>query len=90
MTYITAVKLSGGNRHEHIADVRWLQATNSTSKTCSTAVMVGFIEKGNSVYVAGETGGVAVHVVTPQTGSKYLRTAANGQYTDNLLHLPRY
>ena len=57
MTYITAVKVNGGTRHEHIADIRWLQSTDSTSTTCSTATMVGFIENGNSVYVAGETGG---------------------------------
>jgi uncharacterized protein DUF3892 len=32
---------------------------------------------------------VDVGVVTPTDGSKYLRTYADGKWTDNLLALPR-
>ncbi|MEN4450123.1 DUF3892 domain-containing protein [Mycobacterium sp. SM3041] len=40
------------------------------------------------VYEAGRQ--VRVGVVTPQVGPKYLRTYADGVWTDNLLALPRY
>lgn len=86
--YVTAIHPTEARLHEHIGSVRWLNSSDSTSKTLTTAAAVDWLRKGNKLYVAGETGPVEVRVVdaTPP----YLRTVANDQYTDNLLALPRY
>ena len=41
-------------------------------------------------YVESSTSKVEVGVVKPQGGTPYLRTFANGTWTDNLLSLPRF
>ena len=87
--FITAVKVSAaGSGHEHIVEIRWLNCNDSTSNTMSTASAVEYIQAKSTLHVAGPDGAIGVGVVdaTPP----YLRTIANGKYTDNLLALPRY
>jgi hypothetical protein len=48
------------------------------------------IEEGNSVYTSDGRTRASVLVVTPQYGAKYLRTYADGTWTNNLLALPRF
>jgi hypothetical protein len=86
--YVTAISPASIKQHEHIAAIRWLDSGNSTSKTMTTAKAVEWLRSGNRLSVAGDTGPVEVRVVdgTPP----YLRTVANGKYSDNLLALPTY
>lgn len=86
MRYITQIHLEGGARHEHITDVRWKAGV--MSGTVTRAEMVEWITNGGHAWVQATPMDVRVEVVrgTPP----YLRTVANGTYTDNLLSLPRF
>ena len=89
MRYITAVHMStGGTLHEHIARVKWLDPASSTGED-TTATMVDWIDNKNGVAkVKSPAGDVSVGTVagTP----RYLRTHADGKWTNNLLALPRF
>jgi len=88
--YITMVHLEGGTRHEHITKVRWENRETSATGENSKAEMVKWIEDGGDCRVANGASYVKVGVVEPASGPKYLRTYADGKWTDNLLALPRY
>jgi hypothetical protein len=86
--YITAINPASVQQHEHIAGVRWLDSSISTSNTMTRAQAVDWLQKGSKLVVAGETGPVEVRIVNADP--PYIRTVANNNYTDNLLALPRY
>ena len=88
VVYITAVHMSDGSRHEHIASVMWLNPETGKTGQNLKADMVEWIEENGVAQVGSPSGPVEVGVVngTP----KYLRTHANGQWSDNLLALPRF
>jgi len=86
-TFITSIRMSPStaNDHEHIAEVRWEQP--GKNNTCTRQAMIDFIDKGNAVYGHGSPDArVGVVRVTPP----YLRTQADGNWTNNLLSLPRF
>ena len=87
--YITAVHMSGGDKHEHITEVRY--TSNGQTRTSSTADMVNWLKQaGNEarVHDALAPGYVKVGVVNGPR--PYLRTYRDNTPTDNLLYLPRY
>lgn len=88
MVFVTAIRLAGGTGHEHIAGVRWLSCSDSKSSAMTAAQAVEWLNEGNHLWVADADTPAEVRVVnaTPP----HLRTVANGQYTDNLLRLPKY
>ncbi|MEC3978135.1 DUF3892 domain-containing protein [Amycolatopsis sp. H20-H5] len=88
---ITAIRLSGGQGHEHITRLWWTNPGDGNTGDNSRAEIVAWIEdKNGKAYVEDGKGNRAdVGVVTPTSGQKYLRTYADGKYTDNLLALPR-
>lgn len=88
MVFVTAVHLAGGAGHEHIAGVRWLDCSSSSSKTMGTEQAIAWLKAGNQLWVADQDKPAEVRVVN--AAPPHLRTVANGQYTDNLLGLPRY
>lgn len=89
---ITAIRLSGGTNHEHIVSLRWTDPADGKTGDSSRATIVAWIEdKNGKAYTEDSTGHRAdVAVVTPARGEKYLRTRADGVWTNNLLALPRY
>lgn len=89
---ITAVHLSqGGYLNEHITDVKWTSYDDGSTGQSTKADMVKFIDVDHGkAYVESSTSKVEVGVVKPQGGTPYLRTFANGEWTDNLLSLPRF
>lgn len=89
---ITAVHLSqGGYLNEHITDVKWTSYQDGSTGQSTKADMVEFIDVDNGkAFVESATSKVEVGVVKPQGGTPYLRTLANGTWTDNLLSLPRF
>jgi hypothetical protein len=88
MVYVTAIHLVGGERHEHITEVRWLNpATNVTGST-SRAGMVDWIRGGGDARVTDGIRTVQVGVV--DAIPPFIRTHADGVWTDNLLALPKY
>lgn len=85
--YVAAVHLSGGDRHEHITQVIGVHDDYHSEKA-STAEVVAYINKGNSVKVSDGKTTVEVDVVN--ANPPYIRTKADNKWTDNLLALPRY
>lgn len=89
MIFITAIHLNGGTGHQHVAEHWWLNPADGKTGKTSTAGMVTYLQdKSGDVKVGGASGAVAVFVV--KATPPYLRTAADKQWTDNLLALPRY
>lgn len=87
---VTAIRLSGGIDHEHIERLWWSEPTTADTGDNSRAEIVSWIESGNGAAYVHEGGRrVEVGVVNPRIGPKYLRTYADGVWTDNLLALPR-
>ena len=88
---ITHIRLSGGTTHEHITHLWWTNPPSGTSGDNTRAEIVAWIEnKDGKAYVQDAQGHRAdVGVVTPQYGAKYLRTYADGVWTNNLLALPQ-
>ncbi|GAB3914455.1 DUF3892 domain-containing protein [Kibdelosporangium lantanae] len=86
----TAIRLSGGQSHEHIVHLWYVDQATGLSSDDTRAHLVSWVEGGGKAYVEDRYGNRAdVGVVTPTVGAKYLRTYADGKWTDNLLALPR-
>ncbi|MGI5518978.1 DUF3892 domain-containing protein [Streptomyces sp. CA-106131] len=88
---ITAVRLSGGTAHEHIVRLWWTNPADGKSGDSTRAQIVTWIETqaGKAYTLDGNGHRAEVAVVTPHHGEKYLRTHADGVWTNNLLALPR-
>jgi hypothetical protein len=88
---ITAIRLEGGTSHEHITDLWWTNPAAGKTGCSSRQQIVSWIENDDGkAYVDDGRGNRAdVGVVIPRYGDKYLRTHADGKWTDNLLALPR-
>jgi hypothetical protein len=81
--------MQGGTGHEHIAEVAWTNPASGDTGQSSRAAMVDFLRTpGNRAYVSDGQRTVEVGVVEAST--PYIRTHADGVWTDNLLALPTY
>lgn len=87
MVQITARHMVGGTQHEHIASVQWLDPNTRETGVSSRETMIDFIEKKSGKAVV-HNGGRTVDVGVVHANPPYLRTHADGQWTDNLLALP--
>ncbi len=87
----TAIRLSGGTTNQHITHLWWVNPSTGKTGDNTRAQLVHWIENENGkAYVEDGAGNRAdVGVVTPAQGDKYLRTYADGKWTDNLLALPQ-
>ena len=88
--YIAAVHMSGGTQHQHISQVVWVVDGTFQSGISARSDIVKFIDAGNSVMVSDGKTKVVVGVVRESGHELYLRTYADGRWTDNLLAMPRY
>ena len=87
--YIIKRHMVGGSGHEHIAEVEWENRSSGETGKTSRAGMVKYIEEDNGdARVANGSSYVQVGVVNATP--KYIRTHADGKWTDNLLALPTY
>jgi hypothetical protein len=91
MYNINGIRLSHGSSHEHIVRVWWADSSSTNAGNNSTQELVTWIEQGGRASVVDPVGRQAnVGVVSPANGRpKYLRTYADGVWTDNLLSLPQ-
>lgn len=81
--------MEGGQLHQHIASVRWINPDTSVTGETSREGMVDWIRnKGGQAFVSDNARSVWVGVVdgTPP----YIQTHADGVWTDNLLALPTF
>lgn len=89
MVQITEVHMSpGGNAHEHILSVHWVNPTTSERGVTTKEAMVAFLRGGGQATVSDGTRTVNVEVRDAQP--PYIQTRADGVWTDNLLALPRF
>jgi len=87
---ITATRLTGGVQHEHISHLWWVNPANNNAGSSTRAAIVDWVEAGGRAFVQeARTPRSVVAIVTPERGSKYLRTHADGVWNNNLLSLPR-
>ena len=89
MIYVTDVHMSGGEGHQHIAAVRWMEPSTSKTGENTRQEMVEWIDGGGVARVR-DSAGDEVTVLVMHTDPPYIRTQADGIWTDNLLALPRY
>ena len=90
---VAGVHLSGGQGHEHITELEWHMDGDAELKRASRQAIVDWLESGAGNQAFTEPrfgGGQQIFVHSPYGAVKYLRTRANGVWSDNLLALPRY
>jgi hypothetical protein len=91
MIQITAVRLEGGNGHEHVTHVLW----SSQATTAALASRQGLVDwltssDANRAMLLGEGAQVVpVEVVRPAGVVPHIRARADDGWTDDLLALPR-
>lgn len=93
MIYVQRVHMvpSTGYAHEHIAEVEWRNTSDNNIGRSTTPNVVDFIDNKNGDVRVRSTGSdVQVGTVHQQGRASFIRTHANGVWTDNLLALPRY
>ena len=89
MVQITQIHLVGGYRHEHIASVRWINPQDNNTGENTRSEMVSWLNKPGARAVVS-TGSRTVDVGVVDANPPYIRTHADGVWTDNLLALPQY
>lgn len=89
---ITHVRFNGYNRSEEtIVRYQWFNPSDGKFGDNDKPSMVDFIDnKKGEAYVGSGTSKVAVGVVHPAPGDPYLRTRADGIWTNNLINLPTF
>lgn len=89
---ITHIRIPiGQSGNKAITDFTWQNDETGKIDSSTKDAMVEWLDKpSTSAYVTNGNSRVAVGVVSPKTGTPYLRTYANGAWTDNLLSLPRF
>lgn len=89
MIYVTHIRLSGGSRHEHISEVKWINpSTNNIGISTREGMVTWLRQPGTVAKVQG--GGRTVDVRVVEATPPYIRTYADGTPTDNLLALPHF
>ncbi len=89
MIYITNIRLSSNDaRHEHIIALKWRNPADGKMDETTREALVKWLREGGDARVKDSRGEVAVAVV--EAAPPYVRTVADGRYTDNLLALPRF
>jgi hypothetical protein len=89
MVQITEIKLAGDEKHENISEVKWINPVDKKTGTSTKQVMVDFIKGGGQAVVTDGVQTIKVAVVD-DGATPYIRTIADGVWTDNLLSLPSY
>lgn len=92
MIVFTARQMSGGTGHEHVIALEWKDTAQGTSGWMDIARATKWLDTpGNRAYVEDRVrpgNYVEAHVEKPAPGHWYIRTAADGCWTNNLLALP--
>jgi hypothetical protein len=89
---ITNVRFEDSNNKTHDTITAYAYVNESTGGSDSDwkAVMVGKVEAGTRAFVGSGVFRVEAIVVAPTQGRKFLRTVADGRYSNNLLSLPTF
>jgi len=90
---ITCINKDHGNHynpHEAITDLGWTnEQSNETGRSTRLQMYDWIKDQGGQAFVRDGRGNSAqVGTVVSPNGTKYVRTYADGKWTDNLLALP--
>jgi hypothetical protein len=88
---ITAIRLVGGDGHEHITDLLWC----STATAAGHSTLEGLVEwlssgPKNLAVILDGSAQQQVEVVRPAGQLPYVRARVDGFWTDDLLSLPTF
>lgn len=86
---ITAIRLEGGDQHQHITRIWWTNRRGGFTLSDSREQVISWIESHGIEAFVQDDDSAEVAVVTPPEGRKYLQACAGGEWSDNLLALPR-
>jgi hypothetical protein len=88
----TAREMNGGNGHEHVARLWWTDTSTGTDGLMDIDTVTRWLDKPeNRAFVEDRVrpgNYVEAFVVKPIGNQWYIRTAADGRWTDNILALP--
>jgi hypothetical protein len=87
---IIAVRLQGGEAHQHITDVLWQSASSSGYTSRQALVEWLNASSENHAVVTAGLEYIPVLVVEPFDREPYVQTHSNGAWTGHLLVLPRF
>ena len=91
MIYITHIRMSAPDArgHDRIVQVKWRNPADNKTGTNTVQEIVDWIrnEKGQAKVTDGRR---TVDVIVVDARPPYLRTVADGAFTDNLLALPTF
>lgn len=89
---ITHVRMFiGGTTHDQIMGFQWCGIESAEAGSTDRPTLVDWIaNKGGRAFVGRGPGAVAVGVVHPDEGNPYVRTHADGSWTNSLMSLPRF
>lgn len=89
---ITHVRFGSTKRTEdEIVSYKWKNLSDSGTGVSDKPTLVAWVDdKLNTAYVVSGGNRVNVGVVRPQGAQPYLRTYADGKWTNNLVNLPTF
>ncbi|OAZ41479.1 hypothetical protein A9Z40_01935 [Microbacterium arborescens] len=88
---ITHVRFGGTRKTEdEIVSYKWKSEQTGEVKQSDKSTLVAWIDDGGKAYVGVGSSRVSVGVVRPQSGQPFLRTYADGKWTNNLVSLPTF
>lgn len=89
---ITHVRFGSTTKTEdEIVRYRWKNIGSGTTGESDKPTLVAWVERNpGAASVGSGTNRVEVRVVDPVRGQKYLRTYADGKWTNNLVNLPTF
>lgn len=89
---IIAIRKDNGNHdnpHEAITDFKWISRVGNSVGESTRVAMVEYIENSNKAYVSNNASKVYCYVRS-NGNIKFLQTASDGYYNNNLLSLPEF
>ncbi|GAA1230193.1 hypothetical protein JOF42_000363 [Microbacterium phyllosphaerae] len=88
---ITHVRFEGNGRGpDAIIAYQWVSRDSGKVGWSDKPNMVSFVRGGGTAYVGQGANQVITRVVDPERGNAYIRTVADGYYTNNLESLPTF
>lgn len=86
---ITHVRFGGTKKTEdEIVRYKWRGIESGAMGESDKPKLVAWVDDNGRAYVGSGTSRVSVGVMKPQYGQPYLRTYADGKWTNNLVDLP--
>ena len=89
---ITAVRMVENPSHQHIGELKWANISTGATGANTRGAIISWLDadSDNRAQVGTGPGAARVYVARPASGESWLQTYADGQWTNNLLSLPRY